>query len=471
MRREDPATPTQHGLPQRPESMAQQLMEDWPISRGPPLPDPFIPAMREQSAPIRKSALSPPTPDLHLPMDSQDQPWLPTPVRKPQVILDDFLASSPKRRLVLKGSTTETVCLLARIPHLTNIQPTPMVTEVGVFNSLLVSMIVSANYYFPVRGLKGIANNLYEFWHSIESGVMRFLWKFYAPIDRIERAYFKLKNLCVMFNQICFFMICDNVLVPGQKVTCLYTLMFYNVLAYCVAYIKELVEKEDWSPYVHITDRSNIRHLAMSATKIVLEWTKAVTFIITIVFMLLVFGLETGLENYKPSVAYTIVTFLYYLLTEKVFVEMLTMLINYSQIAVLENMESLWLPVMFQLATAGASSLLLVPLIIWGPYRPALAGLYVNVYLRLKDSYTSNLKELTSERTLIAPYRFATPDELGSFDDVCAVCLNPMKLARITPCHHIFHGDCLRKWVGTIHYLLTEPSQPKIVAARGANVS
>uniref|UniRef100_A0A0A9XQN7 Protein TRC8 n=1 Tax=Lygus hesperus TaxID=30085 RepID=A0A0A9XQN7_LYGHE len=328
-----------------------------------------------------------------------------------------------------------------------------MVNKFEVFYSFFVlPMIVSANYYYPVKGLKGIAHKLYEFWHSIESGVMRFLWKFYQPVDRVERAYFRLKNLCVMFNQICFFMICDNVLVPGQKVTCLYTLMFYNVLAYCVAYIKELVEKEDWSPYVHITDRSNIRHLAMSATKIVLEWTKAVTFIITIVFMLLVFGLETGLENYKPSVSYTIVTFLYYLLTEKVFVEMLTMLINYSQIAVLENMESLWLPVLFQLATAGASSLLLVPLIVWGPYRPALVGLYVNVYLRLKDSYTSNLKELTTERALIAPYRFATPEELGSFDDVCAVCLNPMKLARITPCHHIFHGDCLRKWVKTSNH-------------------
>lgn len=249
-------------------------------------------------------------------------------------------------------------------------------------------------------------------------------------------------------------MIADHVLVPDQKVTCLYTLMFYNVFAYCVAYIKELVEKEDWSPYVNITDRSNIRHLAMSATKIVLEWTKAVTFVITIVFMLLVFGLETGLDNYKPSISYTIITFLYYLLTEKVFVDLLTILINYPQVAVLENMEALWLPVIFQFVTAGAAAMLLVPLIIWGPYRVAIMGCYVGVFLRLKDSYLSSLKDLISERALVSPYRYATPEELSTFDDVCAVCLNPMKLARITPCHHIFHGDCLRKWVKTSNHCL-----------------
>lgn len=244
-------------------------------------------------------------------------------------------------------------------------------------------------------------------------------------------------------------MICDQVLVPGQKVTCLYTLMFYNVLAYCVAYIRELIEKEDWSPYVKMTDHTNIKHLAMSATKIVLEWTKAVTFIITLVFMLLVFGLETGLDNYKPSISYVIVTFLYYMITEKVFAELIFSLINYLQIAAFENMEALWIPVLFQIGTIATSFTLVLPLLVWGPYRVALLGFYVNVYLRFKDSYTSTIKELTSERALISPYRFATSEELGTFEDVCAVCLNPMKLARITPCHHIFHGDCLRKWVKT----------------------
>lgn len=127
----------------------------------------------------------------------------------------------------------------------------------------------------------------------------RFLKRLYGPVDRAENLFLRMKNISVMANQIVFLMLADKVLVPKERMTCLYTLMFYNVIAYCVSYIKELIEKEDWTPYVTLTERSQIKHLAMSATKIVLEWTKAVTFVVTLTFMLLVFGLEQGLEHYK----------------------------------------------------------------------------------------------------------------------------------------------------------------------------
>jgi hypothetical protein len=108
------------------------------------------------------------------------------------------------------------------------------------------------------------------------------------------------------------------VLVINHSVTALYNVMFYNVITYCVTYLKELIEKEDWSPWIHLTKTSNVRHLAMSTTKIVLEWTKAVTFIVTIVFMLLLFGLEQGLQHYQPNIMYAIITWFYYMATEKV---------------------------------------------------------------------------------------------------------------------------------------------------------
>ncbi len=34
--------------------------------------------------------------------------------------------------------------------------------------------------------------------------------------------------------------------------------------------------RKDWKPYVTITEKSNIRHLGMSATKLTLEWTKVI---------------------------------------------------------------------------------------------------------------------------------------------------------------------------------------------------
>lgn len=41
----------------------------------------------------------------------------------------------------------------------------------------------------------------------------------------------------------------------------------------------------------------------------------------------------------------------------------------------------------------------------------------------------------------------ASAEQLAQHDDVCAICYNEMKSARITPCGHIFHSMCLRKWL------------------------
>ena len=41
----------------------------------------------------------------------------------------------------------------------------------------------------------------------------------------------------------------------------------------------------------------------------------------------------------------------------------------------------------------------------------------------------------------------ASAEQLAQHDDVCAICYNEMKNARITPCGHIFHSMCLRKWL------------------------
>lgn len=42
--------------------------------------------------------------------------------------------------------------------------------------------------------------------------------------------------------------------------------------------------------------------------------------------------------------------------------------------------------------------------------------------------------------------RYATQEEISEWDDLCAICLDPMtKQVKITPCHHIFHGECLRQ--------------------------
>lgn len=247
-------------------------------------------------------------------------------------------------------------------------------------------------------------------------------------------------------------MMCDRVILcgmaegecPHKKATGLYSLMFYNVIAYCVNYIKELIEKEDWSPYVNMTTHSNLKHLAMSATKIVLEWTKAVTFIITVTFMLLVFGLEQGLQNYHPTAFYTVVTWLYYMCTEKVFFEMFPQVLIMLKSERLEALENLYAPVILRCYTILVSSILVIFLIVLGQLRFAFLSFYITVFLRAKDTFMNCYKDLRNEQAVLAQFRYATPEELQEWDDICAVCLSPMIRARVTPCHHLFHSDCLR---------------------------
>ncbi|XP_060858690.1 protein TRC8 homolog [Metopolophium dirhodum] len=40
----------------------------------------------------------------------------------------------------------------------------------------------------------------------------------------------------------------------------------------------------------------------------------------------------------------------------------------------------------------------------------------------------------------------ATSVQLSEFDDICAICYQEMRSAKITNCNHYFHSECLRKW-------------------------
>lgn len=248
-------------------------------------------------------------------------------------------------------------------------------------------------------------------------------------------------------------MMCDRVLLcsfggnhcPQKKITGLYSLMFYNVIAYCTSYIKELIEKEDWSVTVRMTQHSNIKHVAMSATKIVLEWTKAVTFIITVTFMLLVFGLEQGLEHYQPTALYTFMTWSYYMCTEKVFVDMFLPLLLWLKLKSLEALEPLYAPVLLRYYTVGLAGILVVFLSAHSQLRFTFVAFYLTVYLKSKDMFLNCLKDLKKEKEILGQFRYATADEIANCDDVCAVCLSPMESARVTPCQHLFHATCLRQ--------------------------
>lgn len=212
-----------------------------------------------------------------------------------------------------------------------------------------------------------------------------------------------------------------------------------------VSYVREICTKEDWSPYVNVTRHSRVKHLAMSATKIVLEWTKAVTFIVTITFVLLALGLEQGLEHYKPTALYTAITGTYYLLTERTFLELWPIGLSALKLERLEGMELLYFGVWARAITT-VLALPLVPALIWYErWRLSALLFYVCVFVHGRHRLGEALMKLQEARGSLARFRRATTDELATLEDVCAVCLGTMKSARVTPCAHFFHADCLRK--------------------------
>ncbi|KAK4314029.1 hypothetical protein Pmani_014648 [Petrolisthes manimaculis] len=262
----------------------------------------------------------------------------------------------------------------------------------------------------------------------------------------LEVAYLKMKNLTILVNQLVFFCVCERLLMGQQKLASLYTLIFFDVVAYCVSYIKELVEREDWTMYVNIARTSNVRHLAMSTTKIALEWTKAVTFIITVVFMLLVFGLEEGLKDYSPTPLYLSITVVYFTLTEKVFTDMIGNWIDNRKLRVFESLESLYWPVLLLTSHFLMSSLLtFLCIFTGGSFRIVLLSSFTNIRVKYRELRDNYLVPLRLALATLSTYRVATQSEVQQHDDVCAVCLTPMTSARVTPCQHFFHADCLRR--------------------------
>lgn len=258
-----------------------------------------------------------------------------------------------------------------------------------------------------------------------------------------------------LINQIMFFMLCDRWFCPQEKLTGLYALLFYNVICYLLMYTQRLIYLSDITPIVYLSEHSGIRHLAMTATKVMLEFTRAVTFVVTGVFMLLVFGLEQGLEHFNPTWYYIGITALYFTLTERSCQEKIPSLLTYLNCDFFESMENLWTPVLVRLCSSLASGLMILLVFICSHENIILlaAASFINVYMTIKD-LDQHWQALMKEKLSLEKYRHATQQEIKENDDVCAICLQEMSTARVTPCHHMFHGDCLRK---SLHVRLACP--------------
>ena len=76
----------------------------------------------------------------------------------------------------------------------------------------------------------------------------------------------------------------------------------------------------------------------------------------------------------------------------------------------------------------------------------ALLHIYVNIWQPAREGWQSLRKRHQVYQKLNALPE-ASQDEIKSLEDVCPICLEELKSARVTPCNHFFHNLCLRKWL------------------------
>ncbi|XP_074641091.1 protein TRC8 homolog [Tubulanus polymorphus] len=71
---------------------------------------------------------------------------------------------------------------------------------------------------------------------------------------------------------------------------------------------------------------------------------------------------------------------------------------------------------------------------------------YFNIWVQAKEGWKVFKRRRTAVNK-INSLPCATSQQIHSHNDVCAICYQELQSARITRCHHFFHGVCLRKWL------------------------
>ncbi|KAK9501313.1 hypothetical protein O3M35_012050 [Rhynocoris fuscipes] len=83
-----------------------------------------------------------------------------------------------------------------------------------------------------------------------------------------------------------------------------------------------------------------------------------------------------------------------------------------------------------------------------GAIRAGMMGIhaYFNIWCEARAGWSVFMKRRTAVNK-IESLPEASENQLARLDDVCAICYQEMRTAKITRCNHYFHGVCLRKWL------------------------
>ncbi|XP_044745619.1 ERAD-associated E3 ubiquitin-protein ligase HRD1-like [Coccinella septempunctata] len=272
--------------------------------------------------------------------------------------------------------------------------------------------------------------------------LFRMIIRLFEEIHFMEQFFIKMHHIFAFTCQVIFFILCDFFLndilgTTGVKtnktvVMALTTILFYAVFGYFATRIRDIFLKSR-IPTSFGTPSNCVKLLL----RLVLEWAKTAIIILCI--------REQGIQ-YSPHPIYTMLTLSYYLSSEKVFCEILSALAeNVYTFEYFENLEYLYIPMYLNIFSIALGILVNLYLLLFCYSNFVLMTTYFIIFLRIKDVFCNYWQMIVAEKKTYSSFRVATDQEINDRDDICAVCLNKMSKARITPCNHLFHPICLKQ--------------------------
>jgi len=283
--------------------------------------------------------------------------------------------------------------------------------------------------------------NLQGFIKAFVVFIVLLIQRIVLEIIATEQMFLMMTNLYAFMCQFFFFTLCDIAFLKaeykhrsGKVISGLTTLLLYSIFTYFASKIKDTFQ--------HTFERShqntiNTRDYIFRIVKVILEFAKAAIVILCLK--------EQGL-HYHFDPIYSTFTFVYYLATEKLFVDAAVHLAKFIKVSWMEYLEHLYVPIFLHLVSLTLTFGVMMYLTsIWKYTTYTIVSCYFTCYLPVKDLVWNYVNPLLLERRTYASFKVANEKDISQWDDICAVCLERMSRARITPCNHLFHPQCLKR--------------------------
>ncbi|XP_063235109.1 uncharacterized protein LOC134538060 isoform X1 [Bacillus rossius redtenbacheri] len=312
--------------------------------------------------------------------------------------------------------------------------------------ALLVSAALYSAVVVPVAAgllpLSAVIGRLRSLLQALERsqalGVLRQAW--FCSLW-LHEVYSQLDGIHATTNQVLFFLLSEKLLCPDQRLSCLYVLLCYTVLAY----LWRSLHTRQWSQLLHETSAADFIKLTTAFVVVRLGRGVAMSLV------LLTFSLH--FNHLEPGGAYVLFTATYFLLTqyrgEAGEETAAVSCARYLDLPVLEGLEEYWVPLLVRATAVLMSALVACVAALDASLLPlALLVGYSNVYVAGLRAAERLWEPLESQLAVVSAFPLASRSELRRRgDSTCAVCLDEMRPpgARVTPCDHVFHGACLRR--------------------------